>query len=105
MFQADLLAYQESWQGQSACRSLGTPREVSEIFFTEDEEVEAKAKEFCHTHCPVQTECLQFAFRYSIDHGIFGGLADRERRSLLKKVKRSGLDEMFAHLEPKKEIV
>ena len=39
---------------------------------------EAKAKAVC-TLCPVRVQCLDYALRNSIRHGIWGGLNEEER--------------------------
>jgi WhiB family redox-sensing transcriptional regulator len=42
------------------------------------------AKAVC-TVCPVKTECLEFALRLKVAHGVWGGLSERERRSLRRE--------------------
>lgn len=37
------------------------------------------AKKICR-ECPVRRECLAYAMEAPIDHGIWGGLTERERR-------------------------
>ncbi len=32
--------------------------------------------------CPVREPCLDYALRHGITHGIWGGLAERDRRAL-----------------------
>jgi WhiB family transcriptional regulator, redox-sensing transcriptional regulator len=39
---------------------------------------EAKAKGVCQL-CPVRMQCLDYALRNSIRHGIWGGLDEQER--------------------------
>lgn len=39
----------------------------------------AEAKLVCG-RCPVAAECLDFAIRMGIDHGVFGGMTGDERR-------------------------
>lgn len=41
----------------------------------------ARAKAIC-AGCPVREDCLTFALRLGLDHGIFGGLDADERRVL-----------------------
>lgn len=46
-----------------------------------------EAKKVCG-RCPVQTPCLTFAVDHGIDHGIWGGLTEAERRSIkLRRVR------------------
>lgn len=42
------------------------------------------AKAVC-TVCPVKNECLEFALRLKVAHGVWGGLSERERRSLRRE--------------------
>lgn len=43
-----------------------------------------RAKAVC-AGCPVRTECLAQALDSRIEHGIWGGMTERERRALLKR--------------------
>jgi WhiB family transcriptional regulator, redox-sensing transcriptional regulator len=42
------------------------------------------AKRVCRS-CPVRKECLLYAMDAPIDHGIWGGLTERERRRVRRK--------------------
>lgn len=42
------------------------------------------AKRVCTT-CPVKTECLAHALDQRIEHGVWGGMTERERRALLRR--------------------
>ena len=46
---------------------------------------ESRAKAVC-SECPVRTECLEHALNSDERYGIWGGLTDRERRSVLRAV-------------------
>jgi WhiB family redox-sensing transcriptional regulator len=43
-----------------------------------------RVKALC-TGCPVRTECLAHALDHRIEHGVWGGMTERERRALLKR--------------------
>src|SRR3954467_12777307 len=43
-----------------------------------------RAKAVC-TGCPVRTECLAYALDERIEHGIWGGMTERDRRALLRR--------------------
>ncbi|WP_329127369.1 WhiB family transcriptional regulator [Streptomyces sp. NBC_01465] len=43
-----------------------------------------RAKALC-TGCPVRTQCLAHALDNRIEHGIWGGMTERERRALLRR--------------------
>ena len=64
------------WQYRAACR--GTDLNV---FFPERGKSAEPARQICAS-CPVRQPCLEFALRYGITHGIWGGLAERDRRAL-----------------------
>ena len=42
------------------------------------------AKSLC-VDCPVRVECLEYALKYRIDHGVWGGCSERERRRILRQ--------------------
>ncbi len=69
-----------SWQDRAACTGMDR-----RLFFGPDDEPrpdreirEAKAKAVCK-RCPVRVQCLDYALRHSIRHGIWGGLNEEER--------------------------
>lgn len=67
------------WRHRAACRD-----EDPELFFPVSEtgpgaRETARAKAVC-ARCPVRAKCLDYAFENGLDHGIFGGLTERERR-------------------------
>ncbi|WP_406066306.1 WhiB family transcriptional regulator [Streptomyces sp. NBC_01077] len=43
-----------------------------------------RAKALC-TGCSVKAECLAYALDERIEHGVWGGMTERERRALLKR--------------------
>lgn len=47
------------------------------------------AKQICMT-CPVQPQCLDHALRADERFGLWGGMSERERRSLRVKLIREG---------------
>ncbi|MFI9649318.1 WhiB family transcriptional regulator [Streptomyces sp. NPDC052040] len=66
------------WAERGACRA-GDPEEL----FVEGA-AQHLAKGMC-TGCPVRTECLAYALDQRIEHGIWGGMTERERRALLRR--------------------
>lgn len=72
--------YADVWREKAACRTVdqdlfyppkGLPYEA------------AKAKAVCAS-CPVRQDCLEYALANGERHGIWGGLAPRERHRLRK---------------------
>ena len=64
------------WQYRAACRGADLS-----VFFPGRGESAEPARQICAS-CPVRQLCLEFALRHAITHGIWGGLAERDRRAL-----------------------
>lgn len=74
------------WQRLGACRGMD-----SGVFFHPDGERNpsrarrtARAKEVCH-RCPVMDLCREFALQTREPFGVWGGLAEAERRIILER--------------------
>lgn len=67
------------WMLQARCRGANP----SEFFPSDGVGVE-EARRVC-AECEVRVECLEFALRHRIDHGIWGGCSERERRRILRR--------------------
>ena len=52
-------------------------------FFPSDGVGVEVARRIC-ADCPVREECLEHALRHRIDHGVWGGTSERQRRRILK---------------------
>ncbi|MFD3958104.1 WhiB family transcriptional regulator [Streptomyces bacillaris] len=77
----------ENWRTHAACRE-----EDPDLFFpigTSGPAVvqAAEAKAVCRT-CPVQAQCLEWALENGQDTGVWGGLAEDERRALKRRNRR-----------------
>ena len=68
-----------SWMDYARCRTL-SPGE----FFPSDGVGVDKARRIC-AQCSVQAKCLEYALTYRIDHGVWGGASERERRRILRR--------------------
>jgi hypothetical protein len=51
------------------------------VFFPGRGQSAEPARQTC-ARCPVRQPCLEFALSHGIVHGIWGGLAERDRRAL-----------------------
>ncbi|WP_370270766.1 WhiB family transcriptional regulator [Streptomyces sp. V4I8] len=69
---------QHAWGARAVCRTA----DPDELFV--DGAAQNRAKALC-TGCPVRTECLAYALDHRIEHGIWGGMTERERRALLRR--------------------
>ena len=64
------------WRELAACRGADL-----DLFFPERGESAEPARQVCG-RCPVRQPCLDYAVTNGITYGIWGGLAERERRAL-----------------------
>jgi WhiB family redox-sensing transcriptional regulator len=64
------------WRERAACRGADL-----DLFFPGRGESAEPARRVC-TGCPVREPCLDYALSHGITHGIWGGLAERDRRAL-----------------------
>ena len=69
------------WMASGLCRVEPPAR-----FFPSDGVGVEIAKRIC-ADCPVKTPCLEYALENRIDHGVWGGTSERQRRRILKKRK------------------
>jgi WhiB family redox-sensing transcriptional regulator len=76
------------WRQGAACRDTDP-----ELFFPisaigPGARQTAEAKAVC-ARCPVREQCLRHALDNGLDHGIFGGTTETERRSLARRTRRT----------------
>ena len=64
------------WRDEAACRGADLA-----LFFPGRGESAGPARQICAS-CPVRRPCLDYAISQGITNGIWGGLADRDRRPL-----------------------
>ncbi len=56
------------------------------LFFPSDGAGVEVARRVC-TDCPVKSQCLEYALVNRIDHGVWGGASERERRRIWRSRK------------------
>ncbi len=66
------------WMLDALCRG----RSPADFFPSDGAGVEA-ARRLCEG-CPVREPCLEYALEHRIDHGVWGGASERERRRILR---------------------
>ena len=67
-----------NWMEKSACIDVSP-----DVFFPSDGVGVIAAKNIC-VNCSVVTSCLEYALQNQIDHGVWGGSSERQRRKILK---------------------
>jgi len=66
------------WMASGSCRDVDPS-----LFFPSDGMGVIKAQRVCAS-CPVAEQCLNYALDQHIDHGVWGGKSERERRRLAR---------------------
>lgn len=67
------------WMRYAACRDHSPAR-----YFPSDGVGVELAKRTC-LECCVRANCLEYALALRIDHGVWGGASERERRRILRR--------------------
>lgn len=67
------------WMEHGSCGN-----HAPEVFFPSDGVGVIRAQRICKD-CPVKANCLEYALEERIDHGVWGGASERQRRRLLKQ--------------------
>lgn len=66
------------WMAGGKCREA-----AASTFFPSDGVGVDLARRIC-ADCPVKAPCLEYALRNRIDHGVWGGASERERRRIAR---------------------
>jgi len=67
------------WMAEGKCREVPPA-----VFFPSDGLGVQSAQRIC-ADCPVSETCLEYALVNRIDHGVWGGRSERERRRILRR--------------------
>lgn len=68
--------HEQTWRDRAACRGLDPS-----IFHPERGESIERPKQICAS-CPVQADCLEYSIRANEQHGIWAGIARRDRQRI-----------------------
>ena len=85
---------EHKWMAEGNCRF-----EPPATFFPSDGVGVEVAKKICAT-CPVRELCLDYALEHRIDHGVWGGTSERQRRRLLRH-RNPGTSDATSQLAPR----
>jgi len=75
----------DRWMGKGKCRDMDPA-----MFFPSDGIGVQIAQKTC-SECPVKIPCLEYALDNRVDHGVWGGTSERERRRILRRRRISSL--------------
>jgi len=67
------------WMAEGRCNTV-----APSVFFPSDGVGVEAARKICQ-ECPVKGPCLEYALANRIDHGVWGGTSERERRRILRQ--------------------
>ncbi len=73
------------WMARGRCRDMDPA-----VFFPSDGIGVQMAQKTC-SECPVREPCLEYALENRVDHGVWGGASERERRRILRRRRISSL--------------
>jgi WhiB family redox-sensing transcriptional regulator len=69
----------KAWMSEGKCREM-----PPQTFFPSDGVGVDVALKIC-AGCSVRTPCLEYALQYHIEHGVWGGASERERRRIARR--------------------
>jgi WhiB family redox-sensing transcriptional regulator len=69
---------ESTWMSEGNCAD-----KPPSLFFPSDGVGVDVARKVC-ADCPVKSPCLEYALEHRIDHGVWGGTSERERRRILR---------------------
>ena len=72
---------QEDWIEVAACLGAGP----DPWFPGKGAQADRKAKRIC-AGCPVRSDCLEYALTHHERYGVWGGLNEKERRAVRRRV-------------------
>jgi WhiB family redox-sensing transcriptional regulator len=72
-----------SWMDNGKCREIDP-----EVFFPSEGVGVEVARRIC-SDCPVKAPCLEYALYHRIQHGVWGGASERERRRIAARRQKS----------------
>ncbi len=67
------------WMTKGKCRDVSPS-----VFFPHNGVGVERARRVC-AGCPVKELCLEYALAQRIDHGVWGGASERERRRIARR--------------------
>lgn len=84
------VGWPQPWTEQALCTQTDP-----DAFYPEKGESTTDAKKVCLA-CEVRTECLEEAIATKERYGVWGGMSERERRTLIKEMEADEAGEVAA---------
>lgn len=81
------------WMHDGRCSS--EDGKYNSLFFVDDETHYVEARKLCEG-CPVQDVCLDWAIITNQEHGMWGGMSPRQRRTYKKRSRAAARKERVA---------
>ncbi len=81
---AGAVDWEQDWRAQGSCSGTDP-----NLWFSPGAIEHREAKKICRG-CPVQLECLSYAMDAPVDHGVWGGMTERERRRHRRRAGHEG---------------
>ena len=79
------IGMESNWMAEGLCNE-----QPPSLFFPSDGVGVEVAKKIC-AECPSKEPCLEYALTNRIDHGVWGGTSERQRRRILKARRSAAL--------------
>jgi WhiB family redox-sensing transcriptional regulator len=80
----EVLLEDQDWRSFGRCAQIDP-----NLWFAVGAREHKLAKQVCG-RCPVRKQCLEYAMDTPVDHGVWGGLTERERRRFRRKAGEAG---------------
>jgi len=65
--------------------SIGRCRDMDPAVFFPSDGIGVQAAQRICDECPAKGPCLEYALDNRVDHGVWGGTSERERRRILRR--------------------
>lgn len=86
----EVLLLDQDWRALAKCAQTDP-----DLWFAVGAREHKLAKRICRS-CPVRRDCLSYAMDAPIDHGIWGGMTERERKRYRRQAGAAGWRSLLA---------
>ncbi len=89
----------QDWRALASCTKTDP-----DLWFAVGAREHKLAKKICR-ECPVRRDCLAYAMDEPVDHGVWGGLTERERRRYRRQAGEEGWRSLLVSSRPEARAV